>query len=97
MQHLQLGPISHSLSLQFADTIAALSPAISLPPKASSSISHPQPTFDCTLAAAAARTAMIHTLPTQPPNGPMIVPTANLNEVIYSFSATEMSHCSRES
>jgi hypothetical protein len=98
MQHLQLGLISHSQLLHFADTIPSLSPAISPPPKESFSISNPQPTFDCTLAAAAAAlTAMINSLATWTLIGPMIVPTANLKEVMYSFSATELSHASCES
>jgi hypothetical protein len=65
--------------------------------KESSSISNPQPTFNCTLAAAAALTAMINSLATQTPIGPMIVLTATLKEVMYSFSTTELSHGSCKS
>jgi len=97
IQHLQLGLISHLQSLHFTDTISALSPAISPPPKVSFSISNPQPTFDCTLEPAAALTAVINSLATQTPIGPMIVPTANLKEVIYSSSWMELSHGSGES
>ena len=85
-------------TLHFADSIPALSPAISPPPKESFSIPNPQPTFDCTLAAAAAAlTAMIDSPATRTPIVPMIMRTANLKEVMYSLSATELSHGSRES
>ena len=96
MQHLQLGPISHSQSLHLANPMLVLSPAISPPPTESSSISNPQPTFDCTSGGAAPLTATIDSVATRTPIGPMIVPTANLKEVMYFFSATELSHVSRE-
>jgi hypothetical protein len=65
--------------------------------KESSSISNPQPTFDCTLAAAAALTTIIDSLATQTPIQPIIVPTAYLKDVMYSFPATELSHARLES
>jgi hypothetical protein len=70
-----------------ADTIPALSPAISLPPKLFSSISNPKPTFDCTSAVAVALTAMINSLATGTPIEPIIVPITILQEIMYYFSA----------
>jgi hypothetical protein len=93
-RHLQLGPISHSQSLHFAETIPVLLPAISPLPKQFSSISNPPPTFDSISAALA---AMINSLATQTRIGPMIVPTANLKVVTSSFSATELSRGSHQS
>jgi len=97
MQHLQLCPISHLQSMYFAATIPALSLVISPSPKESSGVSNPQPTFDCTLAPAAALIAMINSLATWTPIGPIIVPTANHKEVMCVISAIELSHGSRES
>jgi len=94
-RHLQLGPISHSQSQLFADTIPNLSPAISLLPKEFSNISNPPPTFDCIVAAAPA--AMINSEATRTRIGPMIVPTANLKVVTSSFPATELSCGSHKS
>ena len=77
--------------------IRALTPAIPPPPKESFSIANPQPTFKRTLGAAVGLTAMINSLPTQTPIGQMIQPTTNLKVVMYSISATELSHGSTES
>jgi len=94
MRDMQLGLISHSQSLHFADTIPVHSPAISPPPNEFSSISNPPPTFDSISTALA---EMINSLAPQTQLGPMIVPTANLKVVTSSFSATEHSRGSHES
>jgi len=81
--------------------VAALSrynscPVTSHPTTAKESfrISNPQESFDCTQAAAAA--PMIKSLATRTPIWPLILQNANQIEVMYAFSATELSHCSQK-
>jgi len=83
-------------SLHNANTIPIHSSLIAPPPKEYFIVSNPQPTFDCTLAAAVALTAMITSLATGTPIAPMRVPTAHLKDVKYTFAATELFHAIHE-